>query len=86
MDNGPEGTSYGLTFSNHNGAPLFPGARLTVLFKFRFIAHARMEPTPEREASSFRYVLFADSMPKQKGAFTYAEILPKHDSSNSAAP
>jgi hypothetical protein len=78
MDSDAQGVSYRVGFSNHNGAPLFPGATLKVLFKFRFVT--RIEPQPEREVSNFRYVLFADSMPKQEGVFTYDEVLSKDGS------
>jgi hypothetical protein len=84
MDSGPDGTTYRFGFSNHNGAPLFPGATMKVLFKFHFIV--RMEPQPERDASNFRFVLFADSMPKQEGTFSYAEIESEHGSGDLAPP
>lgn len=67
-----EGESYKLSFSNHDSAPLFPQANLMRLFPFRF---AQVVKPPQKEAKAFRFVLFADSMPKQEGTFTYDEIV-----------
>lgn len=74
-DESEEGESYRLTFSNHFGAPLFPHAGLQARFYFHLVDH--MSPEPKKQLEDFRYVVFADSMPKQTGSFTLDEIYTK---------
>lgn len=74
-----EGSIYRLSFSNHNGAPLFPRATCTVLFRFHY---ARLNPEPQPKAAGFRYTVYADSMPKQEGRFDYADVLCQPDAIN----
>ena len=80
VTNDAEGESWRLGFSNHDSAPLFPRGNLVRLFPFRFVRALKVR---QKEAKNFRYSLFADSMPRQEGTFTYDEIVsnryaPKH--------
>lgn len=75
LDKLHDGTAYRLSFSNHNAAPLFPRGALTKNFQFKF--PSRMTPEPEEQVKDFRWVLFADSMPKQNGVFRVDEIMQK---------
>lgn len=74
-DKSEEGESHRLIFSNHLGAPLFPHAGLQALFHFHLVQH--MSPEPTKQIDAFRYVVFADSMPKKTGSFTLDEIYSK---------
>lgn len=76
-DKSDDGESHRLTFSNHLSAPLFPHARLQALFHFHLVQ--RMSPEPTKQFDDFRYVVFADSMPKKTGSFTLDEIYSKLD-------
>lgn len=71
-DRSEEGESYRLTFSNHLGAPLFPHAGLQARFYFHLVD--RMSPEPKKQLDDFRYVVFADSMPRLTGSFALDEI------------
>jgi hypothetical protein len=66
-------SSYRLTYCNHHDAPLFPHGALNPRFNFKRVSH--MNPEPPKEIGDFRYVVFADSMPKQLGTFTLDQIL-----------
>ena len=73
LSDGESGAAYRLTFSNHNGSPLFPRSTLQPVFQFRFID--RMVPEPESQVNDFRVLVFADSMPKEVGTFRPEDIL-----------
>ena len=73
LDEGNDGSSYRLVFSNHAGSPLFPKASLQQVFPFKFIQS--MTPEPKKEQDYFRYLVFADSMPKKFGTFTTDSII-----------
>jgi len=75
VDNGDHGQAYRLLFSNHLDAPLFPQGTLKALFMFRFAD--RISPVPEKQLDHFRWVVFADSMPMQRGVFSVEEICSK---------
>ena len=72
LDNGDDGWAYKLELSNHNGAPLFPRAKLNGVFQFEF---SDMKPEPKKQLSYLRWVAFADSMPMQSGRFEINDIL-----------
>jgi hypothetical protein len=71
IDNGENGSAQRLLFSNHNSAPLFPRGMLTKNFKFQL---GQLIREPEKQLDHFRWVVFADSMPKQSGTFAVEEI------------
>lgn len=71
IDNGENGSAQRLLFSNHNSAPLFPRGMLKKIFKFQL---GQLMREPEKQLDHFRWVAFADSMPKQSGSFTVDEI------------
>jgi hypothetical protein len=68
-----EKSSYRLSYSNHDDAPLFPHGSLNPKFKFKVGGH--ILPEPAVEVDFVQYNVFADSMPMQEGILSLDEIL-----------
>lgn len=73
----PDGRASKLLYSNRNDAPLFPRGMLHKFFLFKFATSINKEP--EKPLNDFRWLVFADSMPRQSGSFTVEEIYCKGD-------
>jgi hypothetical protein len=70
-------TGYKIFFSNHDAPPLFPRSRLSPYFDLRWVG--LMEPRPEKPSEHYKFMVFADSMPCQRGAYTFNEVYQKRD-------
>lgn len=72
-----DGSAVKLTFSNGDGAPLFPKSGCYTNFECNV---GSVEPAPAKTISDIRYRVYADAMPFIEGRFDPAQILKVADS------